>query len=241
MIIIPAIDLYQGKVVRLVKGDINRSKIYSNDPVETAKKWQAQGAGYLHIVDLSAAFEQGDNLAVIKSIIKSVRMKIEVGGGIRDLDKAKAVISLGAERVIIGTKGLDDDFLGQILKNLGEEKVAVSVDVKDSFVAVKGWQEKTPVKYLEFIDSLKNKGVKWIIYTDISRDGTLEGINLKNIKQLSGHKGLNFIISGGISTIEDIKKIKQEASFVQGVIVGKALYEEKISLSAANAIANSPA
>jgi phosphoribosylformimino-5-aminoimidazole carboxamide ribotide isomerase len=234
MLIIPAIDLYQGKVVRLFKGDISRSKIYSADPVETAKKWQAQGAKLLHVVDLSAAFEQGDNLAVIENIIKSVKVKVEVGGGIRDLARAKTIISFGAERVIIGTKGLNDNFLTQILKVVGSEKLAVGVDVKESFVAVKGWQEKTTVNYLEFIDHLKTKGVKWVIYTDISRDGTLEGINLKNLKQLSIYKDINLIISGGVSSLEDIKNIKKHTPFIWGAIIGKALYEDKISLYQAN-------
>ena len=234
MLIIPAIDLYQGKVVRLFKGDISRSKIYSADTVETAKKWQAQGAKLLHVVDLSAAFEQGDNLAFIENIIKSVKVKVEVGGGIRDLARAKTIISFGAERVIIGTKGLNDNFLTQILKVVGSEKLAVGVDVKESFVAVKGWQEKTTVNYLEFIDHLKTKGVKWVIYTDISRDGTLEGINLKNLKQLSIYKDINLIISGGVSSLEDIKNIKKHTPFIWGAIIGKALYEDKISLYQAN-------
>jgi phosphoribosylformimino-5-aminoimidazole carboxamide ribotide isomerase len=238
MLIIPAIDLYQGKVVRLIKGDIRRSEIYSDDPVETAKKWQAQGAKLLHIVDLSAAFEQGDNLAIIENIIKSVKIKVEVGGGIRSLEKAKTLISFGAERVIIGTKGLDVNFLTQTLKAMETEKVAVSVDTKDSFVAVKGWQEKTNVKYLDFIDQLRNRGVKWVIYTDISRDGTLKGINLENIKQLSIYRNINLIISGGISSLEDIKNIKKQAPFVWGIILGKALYEERLSLGQANSIGN---
>jgi phosphoribosylformimino-5-aminoimidazole carboxamide ribotide isomerase len=238
MLIIPAIDLYQGKVVRLFKGDINRSKVYSDNPLGVARQWEAQGAKFLHLVDLSAAFEQGDNLAAIKSIIKSLKIKVEVGGGIRDLRKAKALISLGVERVIIGTKGLDDNFLTQALKAVGAEKLAVSVDVKDSFVAVCGWQEKTTVTYLEFIDHLKKKGIKWIIHTDISRDGTLKGVDLEILKQLSVYKDINLIISGGISSLEDIKNIKKQVPLVWGIILGKALYEAEVSLCQANSIAD---
>ena len=230
MRIIPAIDLWAGKVVRLFKGNPKLSTLYSQYPVEMAEKWKALGAKLLHIVDLSAALGQGDNLEIIEEILKKVDIKIEVGGGIRDLKKTEKLISLGVERVIIGTRSVEDDFLNSLIK-LGNEKVAVSVDVVDSNLALKGWQEKTSINALDFIKSLQDKGIKWIIYTDISRDGTLRGMDLEQIKTLSRFKDLNFIVSGGVSSIEDLKRIKKEASFVWGIITGKALYEGKIHLS----------
>jgi len=230
MVIIPAIDLWNGEVVRLLRGDPALSTVYSKNPVEVAKKWKSQGAEILHLVDLSAALGQKDNLEVISKILEEVDIKIEVGGGIRDQKKAEKLISLGAERVIVGTKSLDGSFLKKLIKSLGRDKVAVGADVINSQIAVRGWQEKTSFEILDFIKYLKDKGVKWVIYTDISRDGTLEGVNLEQIEKLSVFEDLNIIISGGVSSLNDLKDIKQKAPFVWGVIVGKALYEGKINL-----------
>jgi len=234
MKIIPAVDLWEGKVVRLFKGDPARSTVYTVDPVETVRKWKEQGAKFLHLIDLSAALGQKDNLEVIERILKEVDIKIEVGGGIRAQEKAEKLISLGAERVIIGTKSLDESFLKSLLKSLGKEKVAVSVDAIDSQVAVKGWQEKQHLQALDFIRHLRKKGVKWVIYTDISRDGTLDGVDLSKVKELSSFKGLSIIFGGGVSSIDDLKKIKRQAPFLWGVITGKALYEGNIDLKKIN-------
>ncbi len=233
MLIIPAIDLYEGKVVRLLRGDPARSTVYSDDPVAVANKWKAQGAKLIHLVDLSAAFGQGDNLSIIKRILKEVDISLEIGGGIRDLKKAKQLIELGAERVIIGTKGIDEDFLSGLVNVIGNEKVAVSVDVIDSFIALKGWQEKSQWKVLDFVGYLKDKGIKWVIYTDISRDGTLEGPNLEEAKRVFSFSDMNFILSGGISCLDDLKRVREELPLTWGVIVGKALYEKRIDLSEA--------
>jgi len=230
MIIIPAVDLWEGKVVRLFKGDPSRSTVYSDDPVGTAKKWKEQGAKFLHIVDLSAALGKKDNLEVIERIIKESGAEIEVGGGIRDKEKAQKLISLGAKRIIIGTKGLDKDFLKDLLNSLGPDKVAVSVDAAGEEVAVKGWKEKSDIKALDFIKSLQDEGLKFLIYTDISRDGTLEGVDLSRVKELAKFKDLNITFGGGVSYPEDIIKIKKEAPFLWGLIIGKALYEGNISL-----------
>ena len=231
MIIIPAIDLYQGKVVRLTKGDPARSKIYSDDPLAMARRWESEGSGFLHLVDLSAALGEGDNLKIIKEIVKTLNIKTEVGGGIRDLDKAKELILAGVERIIVGTRSLDEDFLDALLKTLGQDRVAVGVDVLGSCLAVEGWKKKTDLKDSDFLSSLQSRGVKWIIYTDISRDGTLQGANYKKISSLAEFKGMNIIFSGGVSSAYDLEKIKENAPFLWGVIVGKALYEGRISLS----------
>jgi len=233
MKIIPAIDLLDQKAVRLTKGDPSLSKVYSNNPLDVAKKWKDQGAEYLHLVDLSAALGRGDNTDIIKLILKEVDIKIEIGGGIRDKEKAKELVSLGAQRIIVGTKSLDKPFLEDLLRSVGSDKIAVSADIIDSRVATHGWQEKSPYGALDFMEYLKSLGVKWLIYTDISRDGTLEGINIEDIKKISSFESLNIIISGGISSTDDIKRIKKEVPSVWGVIIGKALYENKIDLAAA--------
>ncbi|MFH1519283.1 MAG: 1-(5-phosphoribosyl)-5-[(5-phosphoribosylamino)methylideneamino]imidazole-4-carboxamide isomerase [Candidatus Omnitrophota bacterium] len=238
MLVIPAIDLWEGKVVRLLRGNPAASTVYSDKPLEVAKSWKEKGAKLLHLVDLSAALGHKDNLDIITAILNEVDVKVEIGGGIRDVEKAKELIALGAQRVIVGTKGLDDKFLQNLIKSLGVEKIAVSVDTIDSHLAIKGWQEKTSFKTLDFIANLIAKGIKWIIYTDISRDGTLEGVNLEPIREFktlfTKGKKVNIIISGGVSSFEDIKKIEQEMPFIWGVIVGKALYEGKIVLENIN-------
>lgn len=230
MLIIPAIDLLDGKVVRLTKGNPKMSKIYSKDPIGIAKKWEDEGAKLLHLVDLSAAFGEGDNLEITKNIIRAVKIKVEVGGGVREIRKAKALLEAGAERIIIGTKSIEKDFLENILASCGSQAIAVSVDVDNGFVAVKGWQEKTRIRSFEFIQALKEQGIRWIVYTDICRDGTLRGPNYREIKKLSSFKDVNFIVSGGVASLRDVKNIIKETPFVWGIIIGKALYEGKISL-----------
>ncbi len=238
MLVIPAIDLWEGKVVRLLKGNPADSTVYSDNPLQVAGEWKRKGAELLHLVDLSAALGQEDNSRIIAKILEEVDIKVEVGGGIRDTEKAKELISLGAQRIIVGTKSLEDKFLKDLIRTVGLERVAVSVDTIGSKVAVKGWQEKTSLEAIDFIKSLTEKGVKWIIYTDISRDGTLEGLNLEPVKEFSSFSApareTNIIISGGVSSPQDIKKIKEETPFIWGVIVGKALYEGRIDLKNIN-------
>ena len=238
MLVIPAIDLYQGKVVRLLRGDPSHSKVYSDNPLSMARKWQDEGAKIIHVVDLSAAFGEADNLEIIAKIIKDTDIKIQVGGGLRDLAKIQDLISLGAERVVIGTKSLDDDFLKSLISSIGAEKIAVGVDAVDSFVAVEGWKKKTKIKSSDFIAHLADKGIKWVIYTDISRDGTLSGPNMDALRQLEAFSKINFIASGGVSSLDDLEKIRKELPFIKGVIVGKALYENSFSLKEAMAVSN---
>ncbi|MCF7870750.1 MAG: 1-(5-phosphoribosyl)-5-[(5-phosphoribosylamino)methylideneamino]imidazole-4-carboxamide isomerase [Candidatus Omnitrophica bacterium] len=232
MIIIPAIDLYQKKVVRLTKGDKSNRKIYSRDPVSLAKKWQQEGADWIHLVDLSAAFSEGDNKEIIANIVSELSIPVEVGGGIRSLDRVKELISIGAERLILGTKAVDPGFLKKALK-IGGSKIAAAVDEAKGKLAIKGWQKNTDLPIMQYLKYLKDQGVGWVIYTDISRDGTLEGFNLGRIKELSEASQFNLIFSGGVSSLEDIKKLKETAPEAAGVIVGKALYEQKFSLKEA--------
>jgi phosphoribosylformimino-5-aminoimidazole carboxamide ribotide isomerase len=230
MQIIPAIDLYNGKVVRFVKGDPTRSTIYSDNPLSVARRWQDDGAKVLHIVDLSAALGESDNADIVEHITREIDIDVEVGGGIRNIETALRFKNAGAKRIIVGTKSLEDNFLKELLSALGQDKLAVSVDIKEGFVATKGWQEKSKLKPIEFIEKLVALGIKWVIYTDISKDGTLEGLNFKALKELSVFKGINFIASGGVSGISDLKKVKEELPFVWGIISGKALYDGKLSL-----------
>ncbi|MBN3039952.1 MAG: 1-(5-phosphoribosyl)-5-[(5-phosphoribosylamino)methylideneamino]imidazole-4-carboxamide isomerase [Candidatus Omnitrophica bacterium] len=236
MVIIPAIDLYQGNVVRLRRGDPAQSKVYNSDPVAAAKDWESQGAQLLHLVDLSAAFEQADNLSIIKDILSAVKVKVQVGGGIRDSRKAGQLISLGAERVIVGTRSIEENFLDELIKSIGPEKLAVGVDVIDNCLAVKGWKEKTELNAYEFISKLSDKGIRWIVYTDISRDGMLSGIDFEQYNQLSRFSQLKIIASGGVSNLDDVRQLKIKVPFIWGVISGKALYEGMLDLKQASQI-----
>lgn len=233
MVIIPAIDLLSGNVVRLTRGDPTRSKIYSHDPLEMAKRFSAQGAQFLHIVDLSAAFGEADSIRHIKDIVAQVKIKVEVGGGIRTLERARELLALGVERIIIGTRALDGSFLKSLLAEFGPDKIVVGVDSKDSLVATHGWQKTSKLRDIDFIKTLQSEGVRWIIHTDISRDGMLSGPNITAFEQFCELPGMRFILSGGVTNIDDLRTIAQELPFVYGVIVGKALYEGTLDFSAA--------
>jgi len=236
MLIIPAIDVYQGNVVRFLKGNPRDCVVYGNDPVEVALKWQKQQAKLLHIVDLSAALGEGDNMPLIEAILAQVATKIQVGGGLRDIEKAKKLIALGVERIIVGTKATTKGFLEELIVSCGSSKIAVSVDVADGFVAVEGWQRKTSLPFIEFVQELAAKGVRWMIYTDISRDGTLKGVNIEQASRLAVYKDMNIILSGGVSCLDDLKAIQKQLPFIWGIISGKALYEGKIDFTQARAL-----
>lgn len=232
MIIIPAIDLYQGKAVRLVKGVKADCKVYSSDPFSLAEKWRDDGASWLHLVDLSAAFSEGNNKDIIAQIAKSLDISVEVGGGIRSLDLLKEIINFGVDRIILGTAATDPSFLKQAVKEAGE-KLAVAVDEKNGKVAVSGWEKSFDMSIGCYLDYLSDCGVRRVIYTDTSCDGTLAGPNLTKIEEIKNWKQFSFILSGGVSCLEDIRRLKKEASFAEGVIVGKALYEQKFKLKEA--------
>ncbi len=229
MLIIPAIDLMNGKVVRLLQGDKNSCKKYSDSPVDTAREWKKCGAKLIHVVDLDAAFSSGDNLRVIADIAKC-GADIEVGGGIRSIEKAQAVLDAGAARIIIGTKATEPEFLESLIK-IFPCKVGIGVDALAGKVMKSGWEKETGLDFMGFVKDLAARGVDWIEYTDISRDGTLAGINLEEAKKLEPVRNVNFIISGGVSSEDDISLIRDKLSFIRGVILGKSLYEGKIDLS----------
>lgn len=229
MKIFPAIDLIDKKVVRLSQGDYSKKTMYSDNPLSVAKSFLKDGATHLHVVDLDGAKKGSPvNFEVIKQL-KQLDMFVEVGGGIRDMQKIEAYQKIGVDRVILGTVAIKNfDFVVEAVKEF-KDMIAVGVDAKDEKVATHGWQEVTGVNSFDFCKKLYDAGVKSVIYTDIATDGMLKGTNLPAFKRLSKIKGLKVTASGGISSVEEIKKLKEMG--VWGAILGKALYENKLSLA----------
>ncbi|MDD5773042.1 MAG: 1-(5-phosphoribosyl)-5-[(5-phosphoribosylamino)methylideneamino]imidazole-4-carboxamide isomerase [bacterium] len=235
MLIIPAIDLRKGHCVRLIQGDPNQQTVYSKQPVSMARWWQSQGAKRLHVVDLDGAFEgRIANLETIKDIVKSVKIPVQVGGGIRDIGMIEELFHAGVDSVILGTSVCKNKrFLKKALKEF-PGKIIVGIDSKNDYVAISGWKKLTKIKTLDLVNEVELMGVKTIIYTDISRDGMLKGPNFYSIKELLQSSTISLIASGGISDLADIKKLKEiESERLVGAIVGKALYSGKINLAEA--------
>ena len=235
MKIIPAIDLMNGQVVRLYKGDPKQKTVYSDNPVEIAKKWEADGADMLHVVDLDATLGIGSNLSIIKKILEEISIPVEVAGGLRDesliLDVAKI-----SNRVVIGTLAFEDkELVKKLLLSLGPEKIVISVDHKDGEIVIHGWQDSAGIKLIDAIKEFLEMGFTEFLLTDVSRDGTLEGPDLEFLEQACSLDKTNVIASGGISNVDDVKDVKEKNAF--GVILGKALYENKISIEDAKKIA----
>lgn len=229
MIIIPAIDLRDGKCVRLTQGQFDQEIIYGDNPVEVAKQWEWQGAKFLHLVDLDAALVgTSQNGEVIKEIVDAIDIPVQVGGGIRTLGNIEDMFEIGVDRVILGTSALTEkEFLIEALEKY-QEKIVVSIDAKDGLVALKGWTEVSNVKALDFAKELEEMGIKTIIYTDIAKDGMLLGPNFKELQVLKDNLSLDIIASGGISSTENLLKLKELD--VAGAIIGKALYTGDIQL-----------
>jgi phosphoribosylformimino-5-aminoimidazole carboxamide ribotide isomerase len=233
--IIPALDLIAGCCVRLYKGDFARSEIYSDKPEKVAAVFRAAGAKRLHIVDLEAARAgRPVNLSVVKKIIKKIKLPVQLGGGLRNIDTLKQVFEIGVDRAILGTAAFTSpEFLKKALKFFGK-KIVVGLDAFGHWLAIRGWVVKTKKDLFKTARKLEEMGVARIIYTDTSRDGTLAGPNLKNLKKLAQILKIPVIASGGISSLEDILKVAQLAALgVEGVVVGKALYTGKVDLKKA--------
>ena len=229
MIIFPAIDIKDKKCVRLLQGDFQKVNVYSNNPDEMAKKWQDQDAEFIHIVNLNGARGEGNvNDDCIKKILSKVNVPIQVGGGIRDKERAKELLNLGVNRVIVGSMAIKNIELLKELVNEFKEKIVVSIDAKDGKVAVEGWEEVSNVDSLELCKELEEIGVKTIVYTDISKDGMMIGPNFDIYDRLSKETNLDIIASGGVTTLDDIRKLNDMN--IYGAIIGKALYENKINL-----------
>jgi phosphoribosylformimino-5-aminoimidazole carboxamide ribotide isomerase len=236
MIIVPAIDLRGGKVVRLKQGRVQDETVYGSDPVEVARQWEAQGAERLHLVDLDAAIDNKPQPDVIEAIARAVKLHLEIGGGLRTLEMAMRYKQMGIDRVIFGTAALARPGVVQEAVRMWPDSVAVAVDVKDGKVAVAGWQETSTVDALDLCRQVKAWGVPRVQYTDVHRDGTLVGPNIAGTERLARETGLRVTASGGISVKEDLAKLKPlEPLGVDEVIVGKALYDRRFTLAEAMA------
>ena len=239
MMIFPAIDLRGGHCVRLYKGDFSKEEIFSDHPGEMAKKWEGMGAKYLHVVDLDGARGgQSENLTAIREILSFVQIPIELGGGIRTMEQIESILELGVRRVILGSAAVESpDLVREAVEKYGE-RIVVGIDARDGVVAVKGWEESGGFDAVEFAKKMTALGVRTIIHTDISRDGTLAGVNVEASAALAKASGAEVVVSGGVSSMEDIKKVKmREKDGLVGVIAGKAIYTGALDLSAAIAFA----
>jgi len=234
MKIIPAIDLMNGQVVRLYRGDPKQKTVYDNDPVKVAKKWEADGADMLHIVDLDATLGIGSNLHVIKKILDETSIPIEVAGGLRDESIILDMVKISS-RVVLGTLAFKDKvLLKKLLMSLGSQKIVISVDHKDGEIVIHGWQDKTGIELIESIKEFLEMGFTEFLLTNVNRDGTMQGPDLEFLEQACNFSNAHIIASGGISNIDDIKDVKEKNAF--GVILGKALYENKISIGDAKLV-----
>ena len=236
MKLFPAIDLYDGKAVRLLKGNYNEMTVYSDNPIEIARDFEKCGAKYIHIVDLEGARDgTTPNLNIVKQIAKETSLFCEIGGGIRNMQTIDTYISCGVDRVILGTAAVNDtEFLKQAIARYGD-KIAVGVDIKDGYVAIKGWTEKSAYSCFEFCEMMQKLGVKTIICTDISKDGAMNGTNRELYRALSEKFSIDITASGGVSDIEDIKALREMNLY--GAIVGKAYYIGAIDLKEALEVA----
>lgn len=236
MNIFPAIDLIDGCAVRLYKGDYSKKTVYSDDPVSVAKGFVQAGAEYIHIVDLDGARDGSNaNLETVRRIVSESGLKAEIGGGIRTKKAIEKYLNLGVMRVILGTAAVtDEEFLKDSLRDYGE-KVAVGVDIKDGFVAIKGWTETSQLGCFEFCEKLEKLGIKTVICTDISKDGVMSGTNIELYRQLSEKFSMDIVASGGVSSIDNVRMLANMNMY--GAILGKALYTGAIDLKEALAAA----
>lgn len=232
MKIFPAIDIIDNKAVRLFKGDYNQKTIYNENPLEVAKDFEAKGAKFIHIVDLDAAKSgQSENFDIIKEIALKTSLFVEVGGGIRNEEIVQKYLENGINRVIIGTAAVTNiEFFTKMIKKY-KEKIAAQADIKDGFLAIKGWIEKSNLSLNEFAKNMQDLGIKTLLCTDISKDGAMQGTNLELYKKLKQNYNMEIIASGGVSSLEDIKALKQMQ--IDGAIIGKAYYTGALDLKEA--------
>jgi len=230
--IFPAIDLRDGKVVRLAQGDPARQTTYGDDPRAWAERWQSEGADWLHVINLSGAFDESvaANLKALESILK-VGLKVEFGGGLRDQASLRVPLDMGVTRVFLGTAAIrDPQLVDWALAEYGPQRIAADIGARDGLVTIKGWQESTALKVLEVGARFRAQGLEWCVLTDVARDGVGSGVDLASAMELQQASGLQVVASGGISNLEQVRRVK--ASGLAGVIIGRALYEGKISLKA---------
>lgn len=232
MKIYPAIDIKDGKCVRLFKGQFSDVTVYGDSPAEMAKKWESQGGEFIHVVDLDGALRgHGVNAAKIKEICESVSVPVQTGGGIRTMEDIEAKFACGIDRVIIGTKAVSDsEFVKRAVDAYGR-RIVIGIDAKDGMVAIEGWEKTSEFTAVEFAKKMVSLGVGTIVYTDIATDGTLAGPNIAAMAEMAGATGADIIASGGVGSLEHIKSLVPTG--VEGVIVGKALYTDKVNLAEA--------
>ena len=231
MEVIPAIDILGGKCVRLFQGDYEKETIFSNNPIEVARRWELEGAKRLHVIDLDGA-KAGNpvNSEVIVNISQSVNLPVQVGGGIRDFKVVESYIKNGVDRVIVGTAAVQNpSLICKTIEGFGEESIVVSIDAKDGTVALEGWTKTSSMDVLELLDSMVKTGLKRFMYTDIARDGTLSEPNFESIQTILASSTLNMLAAGGISAIHDLDRLNKIG--VEGAIVGRAIYTGDIVLS----------
>ena len=233
MIIFPAIDIKDGVCVRLIKGDYRQITTYENTPIDQARTYFKNGFNNIHIVDIDGALHgRPVNSILIKEIIKKVKSKIQIGGGIRTIEDIGRWVEMGIDRVVMGTAAVENLELLETACNKFKNKIAVSLDAKDGLIALSGWKKQTNISAIDFIKKIQNFGVSRIIYTDINRDGTKQGPNIEDTVELSSKAKIPLVISGGVSSLEDIKKIKSLSnSNIKGVIIGKAIYDGDIKIN----------
>jgi phosphoribosylformimino-5-aminoimidazole carboxamide ribotide isomerase len=231
MIIFPAIDLKDGKCVRLYKGDFNKTTIFNSSPYNQALQFKKKGFIHLHLVDLDGALKgRSKNKKVIIKIIKNTNLNVQLGGGIRTLKQISFWIKNGVSTVVVGTMAVKNPKILKKACDLFPGRIAVALDVRNDFLAIKGWVEQTRIKFIDFVKKLENFGVSKVIYTDINRDGTKTGVNIGKLKKIINTVNIPVVASGGVSNITDIKKLSS-IDQLEGVIVGKAIYDKTISLN----------
>ena len=229
MKIFPAIDLKNGKCVRLTKGDFKSEKIYNENPIEQAEIFSNAGFKYLHVIDLDGALEGNlINLEVVREIVKKFNFKVEIGGGIRSKDSVAKLLDIGADKIILGTAAINDKFFLESCCRKYTGKIALSLDVRKNFIATSGWKNQTQINVFDFLNSVKDFGISRLIFTDIDRDGTNAGPNLEDSYIIANKFHIPVIISGGIGSMNDITKIIEDNKKIEGIIVGKAIYENRI-------------
>ena len=230
MIIFPAIDIKDKKCVRLTQGDFDKVNVYGEDPSLMAKKWADYGAEFIHVVNLNGSRDEiGINDETLAKVAKSVDVPIQVGGGIRDEKRVKELLDLGINRVIVGTMAIENkELLKELIEKYKAEKIVVSIDAKNGKVATHGWEKVSDIDSVDLCKELEQIGVKTIVYTDISKDGMLEGPNFDIYKELSQKTSLDLIASGGVTSIDDVKRLLDMNMY--GAIIGKALYDNRIDL-----------
>jgi phosphoribosylformimino-5-aminoimidazole carboxamide ribotide isomerase len=236
MIVFPAIDLRHGRCVRLYQGDPQQEVVFGNDPVAIAREWVAQGAEWLHVVNLDGAFgEASDNLNVLHQILENVQANVQFGGGLRSLEDINRAMRLGVRRVVIGTLAITaPEIVVQAVERWGADRVAVGIDAREGRVATHGWTQTTDVDAVELARRVQALGVRWVVYTDIARDGTMRGPDVVGTRRLARETGLRLIASGGVASLNDVKALKSLKPLgVEGIIIGQALYTGAIDLAEA--------